>query len=249
MLITAAVPGELAGLADRLTETGQTACGQRRLRNGRIHGIPVRLLVTGPGMANTVQALTAAVEQERPGLMLQTGCAGAFAASGLRVGDIAVATGETDLELGIESETELLPAPLPFPVLEKGDLVVRNRYPVDPGWSDWSAARLRDAWSGKAIRVGSGPFVTVSTITATDRRADAIYARYRPCMEAMEGAGAAFVAAWYGIPFLEIRSASNRAGNRNLALWNFDIAFEHGAAAVLVLLHALAADLRKGTTA
>ena len=55
-------------------------------------------------------------------------------------------------------------------------------------------------------------------------------------MEGMEGAGAAYLAIHYDIPFLEIRSASNFVGKREKESWNVPLAFERGAMAVLNLI-------------
>jgi futalosine hydrolase len=70
------------------------------------------------------------------------------------------------------------------------------------------------------IIIKKGPFVTVSTITATDDRARALYARYNPVVEQMEGAAAAHISLLYGIPFVEIRGVSNMAGKRERQAWD-----------------------------
>jgi futalosine hydrolase len=55
-------------------------------------------------------------------------------------------------------------------------------------------------------------------------------------MEAMEGAGAAHVAAHYGLPFLEVRAASNLVGRRDRASWDLDLAFRRATWAVMTIL-------------
>jgi futalosine hydrolase len=76
------------------------------------------------------------------------------------------------------------------------------------------------------VRTVLGPFVTVSTVTARDQRAEALIKAYAPIMESMEGAAAAHLARLYDVPFLEIRSAGNRVGRRDKDAWDLPLSFE-----------------------
>ena len=240
ILILGAVPRELAGLDSGLKGRSEAEIGRRRLITGRLAGIPVRLLATGPGLVNTVQAVTAAVEFQRPSLLIQTGCAGAFQKSGLDIGDVAAAAEEIDVHLGIEPETADGPIrPLPFPLMVHQGADIRHRYPLDEKRHIRAVSVLENAFAG-VCRVKRGPFVTVSTITATDRRARTLYDQYRPCMESMEGAGAAYLALLYDLPLVEIRAASNRVGLRNRNGWNLDLAFERCAEVAACLVKDIA---------
>ncbi len=235
LLICGAVEGELAGLFNLLENGRPETVGRRRTFTGRLSGIRTRLLLTGPGVLNTVQALTAVIEKRRPGMILMVGCAGGFDRSGLAVGDIGIATEEIDAHLGIEGETaDALPGPLPFPVLTASGTEIYGRYPLH--WRTKEAKRCLNRWFQKdAIRVKAGPFITVSTVTSSDQRAHRLFDAFAPVMENMEGAGAAHVAALYDIPFLEIRCAGNRVGNRDRAAWDLSTAFERCAGSVLAL--------------
>ncbi len=207
------------------------------MRYGTLAGHPVRLLVTGPGPVNAVQALTAAVEGARPDLIVQTGCGGAFDGWGLEMGDIGIATAEIDGHLGLSPQNpgELL-GPLPFAVLETDQASLKNRYPLDPQWTRFAGQAVRAALPGD-VQVVKGPFLTVSTITATPQQAACLANAFKACMEAMEGAGAAHLALHYGIPFLEIRAVSNPVGKRDG--WNLELAFARSNQAVFALMQAL----------
>lgn len=242
ILIIGAVEEEISGLCSRMDPGAWTEeIGRRRVTGGTLHGGFVRLMATGPGMANTVQAVTAVLERVPPRLILQTGCAGAFAQSGMRVGDVGVADEEIDAHLGIEPDgPDDPPAALPFPVLTVNGTDVRGRYPVSRPWVQAALTALRHAsrTAGEAsgFKVVCGPFLTVSTITATDAGALRHFRRYGVCMEAMEGAGAAHAACHYGVPFLEIRAAGNIVGRRDRASWNLALAFRRSTWAVLAVL-------------
>ena len=132
IIIAAAVYEELSALIDRVEKPVVSKVGGRKIVSGYIEAKPVKLLVTGPGLVNTVQALTAAIENFRPSLIIQTGCAGAFKESGLKIGDIGIATEEIGADLGIEPENGKGPLnELPFPLLNSHGTEIKNRYHLD----------------------------------------------------------------------------------------------------------------------
>ena len=240
IIVSGAVEEELSKFIDKIERPVFSSIGGRRIASGYIEGKTVRALITGPGVVNTVQSLTAAIENTRPSLIIQTGCAGAFRESGLNIGDIGIATEEIDIQLGIETKDGNLPLnELPFSIIKSGNVDIKNHYPLDIGLVNQALEILTKVFEGKSIGLMNGPFVTVSTVTATDRRAKDIYKRFSPCMESMEGAGAAHLAIHYDIPFLEIRSASNFVGKRDKSYWDLSIAFERGAFAVLSLISSI----------
>ncbi len=234
ILISVATEEEAANLVNQVEKMAFSCVGGRKIVSGYLERKPVRILVTGPGIVNTVQALTAAVENSRPGLIIQTGCAGAFKEAGLGVGDIGIATEEIDSHLGIEPENENKPlTDIPFSLISKNNLEIKNRYPINHELADSAFNALRQGFDINKIQVKTGPFVTVSTITATDKKAKALFEQFGACMEQMEGSGAAHLAIHYDIPFLEIRAASNIVGKRDRNSWNLPLAFERCALAVL----------------
>lgn len=235
ILVCAAVEAELEGLITGLESPLRRRIGGRTMITGRIGNLPVALLITGPAMVNTAQALTAVLETHPPpACVIQTGCAGAFRQSGLDIGDIAVASCVIDAELGIEAPENdpRLIHPLPFPVLIRNANEIRHKYPVNETLAQSALSILKDHYADSAVQVQSGPMISVSTITAGDERAKRLYTQFRPCMEAMEGAAAAHIALYYHLPFIEIRAASNRVGTRDRGAWNLELAFQRCCEAV-----------------
>ncbi len=235
ILVTASVSEEAEGIKRRLTSPEQKNIGGRFLVEGNIGSVPVRLLETGPGLVNTAQSLAAAIEARTPAMLLMIGCAGGFRKAGVNVGDICIATEENDVHLGVEAEGEnRAPAPLPFDLAFVDGVSIKHRIPLDHRLSNSALDILREGFGDPAISVHQGPFVTVATITATDPGADRIYDRFRPFMENMEGAAAALVAKHYGIPFLEIRCASNLVGKRDRRRWDLPLACRRSAEAAVM---------------
>jgi futalosine hydrolase len=237
ILIAAAVAGELEDLQKSLTGAAEQRIGEQCVTSGRIGQQAVRLVVTGPGIANTVHGLTVAIVAKKPVLILQTGCGGGFSEAGLKSGDVAVASGEIDVHLGIEPEgPEDAVGALGFPVIKKAGREIVNCYPIDVMESSRALKYLKAALAGSAVNVFSGPFITVATVTASAARAGYLHRHHGALVENMEGAGAAHVAALYDIPFLEIRAVSNQVGDRDKNRWDLPLAFKNCAWAVRVYL-------------
>ncbi len=221
ILILAAVEAEVSELIENIKPKKISIAARKKFLTGLLGEVPVGLLITGPGLVNTAQGLTAAIEQLTPKLVIQTGWGGAFPGSGLGLGDIAVATEEINAHLGVEAANG---SPgleeLPFNLFstDKGDY--KNRSSMNEQLTEKAFSIVQGAFKGQPLRVTKGPFLTVSTITATGKTVAFLYDLYHPCMEQMEGAAAVQVAFLYEIPFLEIRSVSNMVGEQDKEKWD-----------------------------
>ena len=110
-----------------------------------------------------------------------------------------------------------------------------GRYPFDPGLVETCYKKLSRELARKNIKVAKGPFITVSTLTSSFKQANLLYSVFAPVMEAMEGAASAHIATLYKIPMIEIRAASNFAGERDKTKWDMGKAAEHlGIACALI---------------
>jgi futalosine hydrolase len=232
ILVLAAVRPEVAVLMDRIDAVSVHSLGGRRVHLGSLDGMSLRVVVTGPGVFNTVQALTACIEAARPAMMLQVGCGGGFGQIGMNIGDLAVATSEIDVHLGIDTGIPAMPLmELPFPVLTSGSKTITSNFPLNIELARMASERLKEIYATQGIGVFSGPFITGSTVTGSDERADFLFSAYAPCIESMEGVGAAFLSHYYGLPLLEIRCVSNLVGKRELSAWDLPLACRRAGAA------------------
>ncbi len=236
ILIAGAVKEEVAGIVEKIRNPFSRLMGKKTLISGFLYNLPVQVMVTGPGLLNTVQALTAVIEKKQPAMIIQIGCAGVFRQSGLRIGDIAVASEEIDVQLGIESPGADIPEELPFALMRQGNREIRNRYALHGPLSSKTQSLLATVFQNQDLRIGFGSFITVSTISASDKRAETLYRHFYPLMENMEGAGSAFLGLHYNIPCIEIRAAGNYCGKRERQQWNLPLAFERCETAVLNFL-------------
>lgn len=213
--------------------------GGRPAIRGQIGGRAVRIVVSGIGLVNTAQSLTAVVEESRPALVLQVGIGGAFPSTGLAVGDIAVATEEVLGEFGVLGEAGWSDGEtIGIPLLDT-DPPTYNRIPLDSPSTDLAKEVTAAVATAHGARTQAGPFLTVQNVTGTDDLASTLEQRFGVICENMEGAAAAQVCAIYGIPFVEIRGISNVVEKRDPSKWNIPLAAERAQEAALALIDRL----------
>lgn len=189
------------------------------------------LLVTGPGVFNTAHALTvyfenADPEYTHPDLVIQAGIAGVFKETGLGIGDFVFATRTQYIHTGLETGA-VRKAPLLFDLIEGVPASREGVYPFDYALVSKMCRIIGKEAANREINIGKGLILTVSTITSTNDRAVEIYEAFSPLMEAMEGAASAHVAAMYGTPMIELRAASNFAGEDDRSKWDIDTAVKN----------------------
>jgi futalosine hydrolase len=146
--------------------------------------------------------------------VLSLGVAGGFDRDrGTLIGSAAVAA-----DLGVEGDQRV-------DVLD----VLPNRLEADP---DLLAAAVRQVPDADV-----GELLTVWTVTGTAATTDRLRAAHPLAVgEAMEGFGVAWAARAAGVPFLEVRTVSNRIGPRDRDAWDLPGALERlGVVAAAVL--------------
>ncbi|WP_371670664.1 futalosine hydrolase [Streptomyces sp. NBC_00289] len=206
ILVATAVPVERDAVARAFHGPGREV----RLPGVTLHRLPdggPDLVAAGVGpalaAASVSAALTAAALDGAPyDLAVSAGIGGGFA-PGAPLGSLVVADEITAADLGAETADGFLP------VTELGFGTVTHRPPE---------TLVRGVAAATGARAGT--VLTVSTVTGTAARADALLARHpRALAEAMEGFGVAEAAAAHGVPVLEIRAVSNPVGPRDRAAW------------------------------
>lgn len=176
----------------------------------------VRVIETGVGPVNAAYALTMAITQTRPEMIVSCGVGGAYPSSGLNIGDVVCAAEEIYGDLGAQSASGFLDMrAMGFPVVQ-GPVPLFNELPLQvfP-----LSRRAR--------------FVTVSTVTGTDATARELESRLHGDVENMEGAAIVHVATLHEIPVGEVRGISNMVGNRDRQSWRLQDAAQAAQASVI----------------
>jgi futalosine hydrolase len=207
-LICAATAPELEGIVSDGDET---------LEPDRLWRIPAGFAaVTGIGIPSTLIRLLPWLESLRPAWLANTGLAGAYPGSGLKIGELVLGVSECFADLGVEtSETEtFLPLrDLPFAKTER-HLPLELWIPdgIDGGREQ---APLRRA-AGATVNCCAG------SQTTGEMRRRVFHADF----ESMEGAAVALAGSERGLQVLEVRAISNFAADRDMRPENVSRALE-----------------------
>jgi futalosine hydrolase len=177
--------------------------GAEALEEGGLYRVPEGVAaVTGVGVPMTLVRLLPLIERFRPAWIAVTGIAGAYAGSGLNIGEIVAGETEVFADLGMETPDE-----------ESGGFVPLADFPFADEAHRAPLPLCVPAWAA-AVRRGGG--ATVNRCAGTDATGEFRRARFGADFETMEGAAVALAARAPGIPVLEIRAISNFAARRDM---------------------------------
>ena len=223
LLITAATEREIAQL---VRETGGVPAGGNEPRpvwECEFAGHRLVMAITGIGKVNAASAVTSLVARYQPSLIINTGCGGAYPESGIRVGELAIATAEIYGDEGVLTadgwhSLELIG----IPSVERRGCRYANEFPL----SLEAAQKAFQLGMSLNLPIRRGKFVTVSTCSGTTVRGAELFRRFGGICENMEGAAVAHVALLYRVDALELRGISNMVEDRDLSRWDIPLAAE-----------------------
>lgn len=234
-----AVPMEGQAFAGRLKLQRTSQLSRSVFYSGKIDGKSVVYTVAGMGKTNAARALASLIEHYSPLLVINFGIGGAYPASGLNVGDLAVATEEIYADEGVVLADGFHPLEtIGIPFLKTKRRTYYNAFPLDRKLSMTAFAASRDIANSRA-----GTFVTVSSCSGTTQTARIREKKFNALCENMEGAAVAHVCCFYGIPCVEIRGISNIVQKRDVKKWDIHLAATSCQSAVSEFLYAL--DVRQ----
>ena len=210
-----------------LTKKVRTAkVAGKTVYRGKLSGHDVLLLNSGLGKVNAAHAATCLIENYPVKGVINIGVGGAYPGSGLKIGDVAIASKEIYGDEGV--------------ITSKGwDSLKKIGIPLvlDGKKKYFNEFLLNNSLLIKSQLVTkSGPFITVSSTTGTRKRAIELEKRFDAICENMEGAAIAQVCTIYKIPMLEIRGISNKVGERDKRKWDLGLASENCQKLLLKLL-------------
>lgn len=190
----------------------------------------MEMVVCGIGKANAAGATARAVRVERHELILNVGIGGLLPApvgpdaprteprpnsrpAGV-IGGLWIATSSVFADDGVETPDGWLTCrDIGFPIVDGA--AVRTGRGLDGIAADERWLRLLGPLADH-----QSPIATVSACSGTDAAAERIAARTGARLEAMEGAAVGLVAWRLGVPFIEVRAASNTTGDRSRQEWD-----------------------------
>ena len=236
IVLIAAVPLETELLRREMAPCEVRRCGGQALYQGTLAGEGVALQHSGVGKANAAATAALLLDHLPAEAVICFGCAGAYPQSGLKTGDLVLASEEVYGDEGaVVPDGFLDMQALSFPLAERGGERWFNRYPADPELLALGQRLIVQAL-GAQQRVACGPLVTVSACSGSATAGEQLVRRTEGLGENMEGAAVAQLCARFGVPFFEVRGISNLVEDRDLSRWDLPAAAAVAQRAVRALL-------------
>lgn len=205
-LISVAMQAEAGLLINRLKPA--EAIRHWPMWRGTLGGRNVVMQLSGMGLVNSASAVTAALER-MPDItaLINLGCAGAYANSGLTVGQAALASQIVLADHGVRTSLKLHGLEKTgIPLLKHQGEDVYNHLPCHQKLSKRLALP----------EMAHGVFACVAQVSGDPATAAGVEERWGAILEDMESGAIAQVAALYDLPFACVRGVSNMAGAREL---------------------------------
>jgi futalosine hydrolase len=176
----------------------------------------INLLITGVGSIATSWSMTKWLSSNlKPDLAINIGIAGSFNMN-ISIGDVVVPVSDCFADAGIENGNS-------FITLEEAGLADPDRFPFTKG-------RLvsENMYCTTALTfLKPVAAITVNSATGSEATIGRLLKKYNPDIETMEGATFFYICSGGKLPFLALRSISNRVEPRNIDKWNIPLAINN----------------------
>ena len=163
------------------------------------------ILITGVGIPATIFHLTKQLARKEYSLVIQAGIAGAFNKV-LAPGSVAIIEKDTFADIGIDEKGT-------FTTLFETGLAHENDFPYNSGW----LVNEHEYFTHPSLFVAKG--ITVNKIIDDEVQLKKIREKFEADIESMEGAAFHYVCLQQNLQFLQMRSISNIAGERDKTKW------------------------------
>ncbi len=174
----------------------------------RARGAQVDILITGVGCPACMYAVTKALHQNRYDLAIQAGIAGVFNEE-FTLGETVLVEKDLFADLGIVENNSFL-------TLAESRLSHANVHPYEEGWLVANVHFLQDTGLLKARAI------TVNTVGDNAEANARHLEKYNPQVESMEGAAFFYACLMEKVPCIQLRSTSNKVGERRKSEWKME---------------------------
>jgi futalosine hydrolase len=191
--------------------------GMISVPGGYHYGIyEINLLVAGVGSISTAWALKQWISMNgKPDIAINAGIAGSYRDE-LIIGDVVMPVTDCFADAGIEDGGNFL-------TLAEAGLISANEFPFREGklYSDnMYTNKIKSIL--KPVRA-----ITVNTVTGSESSREKLVKKFNPDIETMEGATFFYICSREKVPFLALRSISNKIEARNKNNWNIPLALNN----------------------
>ncbi|WP_323813086.1 5'-methylthioadenosine/S-adenosylhomocysteine nucleosidase [Cellvibrio sp. NN19] len=215
IVILGAVPQEIPVLTDALEQPEKKSLWGIPYWQGKLHGKPVVVAITGIGKTFTGMTTTLFINEFKPRLVLMTGT-GARINQQLRTGDVIVATHTYEHDYGSLTKNDIVYRPMNSP--DNGKEVENEFKPTASLLA--LAKQAMDSYEPQTITANGSTYknsVRYGVVSSSDlfgvtqARIDSLRNKFKTDIMEMESAPLGHVCEALGVPYLIVRAGSNVA--------------------------------------
>jgi futalosine hydrolase len=170
-------------------------------------------LITGVGSAATTYHLTQTLHHKKPSLFIQAGIAGCFDGN-IPLAQAVIIQQDRFADLGVVEDSQ-------WKDVFDMNLASENDPPYTNGWLVNPHQDLL-----RSLQLPLVKSITINEVTTHPERIKQLREKYNPTIESMEGAAFHYVCLQENIPFIQLRTISNYAGERNKEKWQLKQAID-----------------------
>jgi len=170
-------------------------------------------LICGVGIPATVYHLTRKILHEKYDIIIQAGIAGSFSKN-FKKGEVVVVEQDAFADIGAEEKRK-------FRTLFQLGFGDENLFPFSSGWL------INFSKISESIDLKKAKAVTVNKINDRKKQTKLLKKSFKADIESMEGAAFHYVCLQEKVPFIQLRSISNKVGERDKSKWEFKEAIEN----------------------
>jgi futalosine hydrolase len=162
-------------------------------------------LIAGVAIPNTIYHLTKRLLHEKFDIVIQAGIAGTFTKK-IKKGEVVIVEEDVFADIGVEEKGE-------FKTMFELGFDDKNKFPFT------NSRLINNSQVIKLSSLKKVKAVTVNKITDKQKQIKYLTQKFSAEIESMEGAAFHYVCLQQNIPFLQLRSISNKVGERDKSKW------------------------------
>jgi futalosine hydrolase len=171
------------------------------------------ILISGTGIPSTVYRLTKKLLENTYDLVIQVGIAGSFSKK-IKDAEVVVVSQDTFADIGVEEDKK-------FRSIFMLGLDDENKFPFREGWL------INPLEMESALPLKKVTPITINKLSDRKKQTTRLKKHFNAAIESMEGAAFHFVCLQQNVPFIQLRSISNKVGERDKSKWKMKEAIEN----------------------